>query len=398
MAVCGGIWNIATHNEVYTMAAAAVALWLWTAANPNSRPAIVGATVAVAVLCHAVLGLLLLPTLWIYRSRPRALPSLVAIAAGVPAAVFASVFVFARGIASPMEWIGELVPSETVGFVAPAAGIHHALKGLVVWQWYRSVPVMLPSVARVIDGLAWVALVAAAGLVVWGVVSALRVGDRTTRVALAGLAAFLPLWFLWDVGNPEHAVAAAPLFAVVIAGGVRRWPVRPARIALGSWVALLLVVNGIGSAAFQSRPENGRVWVTAGFLTEETAPEAVVLSLGRDGRLRLGLGYLSGRNLVDLTLNTRSARLAGRPVGDGLDYWLLRARQAEELWALDEVLTPGAEDWVEQIGIPRERWVGSIGRLEILETRELPADGAVIEEPFRIHRVRYHEEAGGSTG
>ena len=83
----------------------------------------------------------------------------------------------------------------------------------------------------------------------------------------------------------------------------------------------------------------------------------------------------------------RSARIAGRPPEDGLRWWIGRARGASELWALDDVFDPRSEAWIDELGISREAWRAALAGLSTRGTAELSPDGAVVREPFRLHRL-----------
>jgi hypothetical protein len=393
VAACGGFWSIATRMEVYTLAAAAVVLWLAVCSDSRSRPLAVGLSLGLATLAHAALIVLLVPTVWRFRREPAPLLRSLALGLGIPAMTLAIVFVFDRGVWSPLGWLALILPGESIGYVSPAGAwmAPRALYSLVLWNWYHAVPVLVPAAARVMDVLGSTAVPLAAGLVVAGVWRLVRHDDRLGRLSLVALAAFLPLWMVWDVGNPEHAVAAAPLFGVLLALGASQLPRWWGNAALGALLAILLTVNGLVGAVPQSRSENGRLWITASFVTERVPADAVILAVGADSRLRLGLGYLSGRRIVDLTLVVRSAGLNGRPPAEGLGYWLERAREAPSLWALDEIYSAEGEHWVSTLGISASIWRGAVSRLPRVETFELEADGAVLSRPFRIHEVRWSE-------
>ena len=399
VASCGGMWSIATRMEVYTVAAAAVVVWLHATASDRPRPVRVGAALAAAVTAHAALALLVVPTLWRLRRQPREGVRAAALGLGVPALLTLAVFALGRGVWTPAGWLDLLLPGESRGFLSPGSAwlVPRAFHALVLWDWYRTVPVLQPAAARVLDAAGIAALLLAAGLVVTGLVRTLRVGDGLGSLSVVAIAAFAPLWLVWDVGNPEHVVAATPLFGTLLALGAAGLPPRAGVAGLATLLALLVAVNGVGGAALQSRPENGRLWVTAGFVQEQVGPQAVILSVGVDSRVRLGLGYLSGRSVVDLTLAVRSARIAGRPATDGLDYWLERARRADELWTLDDVLDPLSEAWVVEAGIPRRAWRAAVAGLVPVRAVELEPDGAVVREPFRLHRVRLRGHSAFSS-
>jgi hypothetical protein len=300
------------------------------------------------------------------------------------------VFTLARGVWSPAGWAESVLPHESIAYIEPGQGwlFPRALGALVQWSWYREVPVLVPPASRALDIGGSLALALAAGLVLVGSWRVLRdPAERLGRTSALAVAAFVPLWLVWDVGNFEHTVAAAPLFGVLVAVGAASLPPRAGSAALAALVLLLASVNGIGGAALQRRPENGRLWITAGFVQQHVSASGLILGVGTDPRVRLGLSYLAGRHVADLTLAVRSARIAGHPPEDGLRWWIGRARGASELWALGDVFDPRTEAWIDQLGIPREAWRAALADLSTRSTAELVPDGAVVREPFRLHRL-----------
>ena len=126
---------------------------------------------------------------------------------------------------------------------SPAA-MARALGGLV-WDWYHGVPVFSAATSNSLDlagGLAVVLLLVALAA---GVIAAARDRHPLAVTASLGLAAYVPLWLVWDVGNPEHAVAATPLFATLVAFGGAKLSRRTGEVALGlvsrcSWPSMAL--------------------------------------------------------------------------------------------------------------------------------------------------------------
>lgn len=392
LAASGGLWAYATRMEVYALAAAALAVWLAVTASERPRPVASGLALAAAILGHAVLGVLAIPTAWRFRREPRSAARALGIGIGIPAAVTLAMLVFVRGARTPRAWLSVLFPAESAGFVEGGAsplGLLSALRRVVTWGWYRDVPVIPTGLATQLDLLGWAGLILAGLLFAAGAAAAIRsAGAATARLALVGLAAFLPVWVYWDAGNVEHVVAAAPLLAIVVATGAASLPRTGGLGALAVVAASLVVVNGLGCAWPQSRPENGRVWVTASFVAEKTPPDALILSAGTDARLRLGLGYLSGRRVADLTLAVRASVLRGEPATAGLDGWFARAAASRELRAMDDLFDPETEAWMSGLGIDVESWRRARGSFAREGFDELEPDGAVVVKPLRLYRVR----------
>lgn len=392
LAASGGLWAYATRMEVYALAAALVAAWLLVVASEPPRPIAAGLALAGAILGHAVLGVLAIPTAWRFRRRPRAAATALGIGLGVPAAATLAMLLLVRGATTPRAWLGVLFPEESAGFVgggaSPLAALG-ALRRLIDWGWYREVPVLSRGLALGHEILGGAAVLLVAALFAAGVAAAIRrPGLTAARLSLVAIAAFVPVWLFWDAGNVEHVVAAAPLFAIVVACGAGTLPRAAGFGALVVAAVALVVTNGLGSAWPQSRPENGRLWVTAAFVAEKTPPDALILSAGTDARLRLGLGYLSGRRVADLTLAVRAAGLRGEPAAAGLEAWLARAAGARDLRATDDVFDPATEAWVRGLGIDARAWTRAVGSLARDGSDELEADGAVVVDPFRLNRAR----------
>ncbi len=385
----GGLWQYATCMEVYALAAAAVLLWLAVLGRREPRPLAAGAALATCVLGHLAAGLLVVPTAVRLRKRPRAV--LVACGAGLAMGAVALIAIFAafhRAFA-PEDWLRLVRPRYTGEYLgAPGSGPPwQALVSLCLWRWYAGVPVFARSVSRWLDMTGTAATAILLVMAVAGVVVAVR--DRHPLAVTAGLgvAAYVPLWVLWDVGNVEHAVASVPLFATLLAFGCTAFPRRLAAVLLGTALAALLLVNGLASALPQSRPENGREWVIASFVRGQVPKEAVVLSVGMDPRLRLALPYLAGRRVVMLTLDVDSARNQGRPALDGLAYWLRAGSQAPAVWLTPDVLDPTSARWVEKMGIPPGVWSRVVRAVTPVERQVLEPDGIVVREPFVLTRV-----------
>lgn len=378
LALAGGFWAYATRMEVYTLTAAAVTLWLAVASRDRPRAVPVGTALGLAVLAHAAAGLLVIPTAWRMRRRPRDLSLALLIGIGVPALLTVSSFVLLEGRTGPTAWLGGFFSGAEFLEPARAGSVLKALRALVLWGFYHSAPILRPRAVSWMDHLGWLALALVAALVTVGIVAAVRRRNPLAVTALAALLAYLPLWLVWDVGNVEHVVAAAPLFAVLLGFGAEEVPRRFGVAPLAVAATLLVVVNGVASAVPQSRPENGRVWVVASFVRKHIPADAMILSSGRDGRLRLGLGYLSGRRVVDLTLAVSSARQHGLSPSVALGYWLDQAASARHPWAMGEVFEPATAAWVERLGLTSRQWNDALARLHPGPALTLSGDAALV--------------------
>ena len=432
LAASGGLWAFATRMEVYALGALAVVVWLAVVSGPAparggvavgtagtavaGQPVLAGAAAAGAILCHAALGLLLVPTVWRYRSRPRDAGAVLLGALAVPALVLTLVMGAAQGVWNPLRWAALAVPStgSAEGWLAMPSPVAFAgaLRSLVLWRWYAQVPVFGATGRAALAAAGWALLACGAVLLAAGlrnalrragdsplesgdsplVPGALRGDDPLFRMAAGGIAALLPLWLVWDAGNVEHLVAAAPLFAVLLAAAVpaeREGSPRFAATALCAFAAGLAVTNGAGSAVPQSRPENGRMWVTAGFVTEKVPADALLLTCGADARARLSLSYLSGRRVADLAIAVHAARRAGRSPEEGLASWLLRARGSPNLWVADDLQDPACLSFVESSGISRASWSAALAPLSVGPADILEPDGAVITKPFALRPAKF---------
>ena len=385
----GGLWRYGTCMEVYALAAATVLLWLAVVGQERPQAIPSGFALAATMLGHLAASLLVLPTAIRLRRRPAALVQALAVGVGLAAAVLIAMFVLCYHAHTPRQWLQVVVPGHGGDYLrppSPAAALR-ALHGLALWDWYRSVPIFSATTSRWLD----VAGAAAAALLLVtlaaGVLAAFR--DRHPLAVTAGLAlaGYVPLWLVWDVGNVEHAVAATPLFATLLAFGAAKLPRRSGELALSAALVLMLVVNGLASAVPQSRPENSRECVIASFVSTSVPSDAVILSVGVDPRLRLSLPYLSGRRFVTLTLDVESARAQGRPPLDGLAYWLRAGKAARSVWVTPDVLDPRTMAWIGQLDVPPGIWVQFVAAARPGQRRVLPSDGAVIREPFVLTEI-----------
>ncbi len=390
----GGLWTFGTRFEVYAMEAAAVLLWLATLGRPKPSARRSGLALGAAVLSHLAAGLLALPTAWRLRDDRRRMATALLVGLGGAALVWIGLRVVLERLLTPSGWIHRLLGPAMGGYlqVGGLADVARALRGLVAWGFFHSVPVLKGGVAAGFT-VAETVLVSLAGfLVALGCLHAARRRDPLSWTALLGVLAFLPLWLLWDVGNVEHAVGAIPLFAVALAAGSESLPRWLGGALLGVLVLGLAVVNGLGSAIPQAQPENGPVTVRALFVARTVPQDGLILSLGMDPRLRLGLPYLSGRRVDDLALMLAGARRRGLPPARALEAWLDRARDARRLWALEDLFDPGAGPWLAERGIPPERWERVRRRFRVTDTVTLPADGIAVRRPFTLYRLAYAGE------
>jgi hypothetical protein len=391
--VSGGLWQYATRMEVYALAAAAVLLWLSVVGR--ERPALVptGASLAACILGHVAAGLLVVPTAIRMRRRVLALVEALTIGLGLAAVVLCGTLVLAHHAYTPRQWLNIVSPAHNTPYLRPPrpGAILSTLLGLVVWDWYGTVPVFSAVTVRWLDVAGAVAVVLLAVMLIAGIRVAVRDRHPLAVTAALALAAFVPLWLVWDAGNPEHAVAATPLFAALIALGAATLPRRTGELALTTALALLLAVNGLASAVPQSRPENSRNWVIASFVSTSLPEDALLLSVGVEPALRLSLPYLSGHRVVTLTLDVNSALRQGRPPLDGLVYWLRAGGSARSVWVTPDVLDPRSMAWIEQLGIPAGNWVRFTSAIRPGQRRVLPPDGIVIREPFVLTQITLAE-------
>lgn len=385
----GGFWRFATCMEVYTLTAAAVLLWLATVGRDRPAPLTSGASLAASMLSHLAAGLLAVPTVIRFRKRPHAMA--VALGLGLTVATTTVILVFVLGLHAytPAQWLSLLLPDYTAGYLGKTTEgtLLRTVADLAVWDWYRRVPIFSPATSHVLDVASVVVLAILLVALVAGILVAVRGRNPLAVTAALGLAVYVPLWLFWDVGNVEHAVAVTPLFATLIAFGAASLPRRSGEVALAAAVGVLLVVNGLASAVPQSRPENGRDWVIAAFVSENVPNDAVVLSVGVDPRLRLSLPYLSGRRVVTLRLDVESAKSQGRSPIDGLAYWMHAGIAGRSVWATPEVLDPQSASAVQRMGIPVELWLRVMQAVRPVERRVLEPDGLIIREPFVLTRI-----------
>lgn len=385
----GGLWLFGTVMEVYTWTAAAVLLWLAVVGRERPHGVACGGALVGAMLGHLSASLLVVPTAWRLRRAPARLLQALVVGLGGGGLLWLGMLTLVHGAWSPQGW-WELMFGGPGGYLTTPRPLRalDAFPRLVLWTGFGRPGLWPPTASRVAAVLGNVAVLLVAVLLVRGVIEAWRRRSPLAVTAALGLAAYVPLWLLWDVGNVEHMVAAIPLFAALVAVGTEALPTAVGRVALAVAVALLAVINGIGSAIPASLPQNSQLWVTASEVTRRLPPGADLLAVGADTRLRLGLPYLSGRRVVDLTMAVEAARRQGQPPLHGLTVWMARAAASRELWALPDVLDPASDTIVVGLGIPEGSWHRVVNALFRGETTTIPADGVALREPFVLTHVR----------
>jgi len=345
--------------------------------------------VSLAMLGHLTAGLLVVPTAIRLRSRPAAAARAVAVGLGLAGVALAAVLALFHHAYTPRQWFATVLPAHGGSYVGPPAPLAMvgAVRDLLVWRWYRSVPVFTPAATGWLDVAGAVAAALALVVLAAGLIAAVTDRHPLAVTASLAIAAYVPLWVMWDVGNVEHLVAATPLFATVLAFGAVKLPGRYGEALLGTVALLLVLANGLGSAVPQSRAENSRACVIASFVSETVPADGVLLTVGVEPRVRLALPYLSGRRVVSLTLDAESARALGRPPLAALAYWMEAGRSARSLWVTPDVFDRGTPAWVEKLGIPSPVWSRVVAGATPLRRRMLPADGVVIREPFVLTEI-----------
>ncbi len=399
VALSGGLWRFGVRFEVYSSVAAAVVLWLAVLSAERVRPVTAGLALALAVLAHVATLALVPATALRLRRQPRDAALALVIGVGGPLGFILVVTGVIHEPSSLAAWKETLFPAwwghtylTRPSLLAPLV----ALRDLLTWRWYRQVPVVGPVVG--LEILAAVALLIAVCVLAVGAWSAWRDTSQLGKMSLAGIASFLPLWVVWDVGNVEHTIMALPFFAVLLALGASRLGNRHGPLALGTLAGVLVVVNGVASAVPQALGRNGRVWSAAEFVVSEVPADAPILAVGGDSALRLGLVYLAGRNVVDLE------RLVGPPVERetaapaALLRWLSAARSSPPAWAFAEVFSRQTAERVASLGIPRQSWERAIGSLVRGREVVLPPDGRVRDRELRFVEVFLRRPDRGREG
>lgn len=393
LAVSGGMWHYATRMEVYTLAAAGVVVWCAAVADAKCSWRRLSVGFAAPWLGHSVLGLLVMPGVWLQRARPTIV--IRAVAAGVifPGIVAAAVLALLNGAFTPGGLV-EVVGGQGLGrwLAAPDPGAAvDALFGVVVWRAYRGLPVYPAGLMDIFDLVGLAAAIILGALAVTGLMLGISRRRRLATVAAGGIAALIPLWLVWDVGNTEHVVAAAPLFAVLVAVGSEALPRRLAVAILAVSAAGLLVANGVGSALLGTQPHLSRTLLIADHVRHTVPADGVLVAVGVDPELRLSLPYLASRRVVDLTLFEASVRGGNVPPDAALERWVAAAAAAgaegRELWLLENIDSPEVDDWIANLGISRARWLIVCGRFRVDEGVVLSPDGLVLRTPLTLRRL-----------
>ena len=389
LVVTGGVWQYATRMEVYTLAAAGVVVWLFAVADGRGSWRKEAAGFASPWLGHSVLGLLVLPGAWLLRGRPRALTAAIFGGVVVPGAIVVGLLAGIRKV-DGLAGVPAIFAGPGLGrwLSAPdPIGALRALHGLVVWRSYHALPVYPSWVMWTFDVLGAIAAVVLGALLIWGVVAVLSGGSRVGRVALAGIAVLVPLWLVWDSGNTEHVVAAAPLFAVLVAVGASSIRRRVALASLAAAAVSLLVANGLGSALLETQPHLSRVMVVADHVQRTIPDGGTLVMIGVEAELRLGLPYLASRRVVDLTSLVHSARRAGAPPAAAVERWLQMAEETQDSWMLEDPDSAVVTLWVGELGISEVDWRRARSRLALAGGATLPADGVAVRSPVILRRV-----------
>ncbi len=398
--VSAGLWGFSTQMEVYTLEALAALVWLATVSRAQPKTLAVAGSVTFAILAHIAAGLLAVATAIRFWRRPvRALR-----AVGVGLAVAGLVITGALIAGSPglslSQRLERIVPASGASYLAAPSvrGAAHAVAALGAWRWYETVKIFhrpWPRILTVSGGACALILLA---LVLVGAVGSVRRRARLGIMALLGCGVFIPLWLVWDTGNVEHTVVAVPFLAVLAALGAQQLPARWGTVLLGVAVVGLGVTNAVGSAIPQSRARNSRVWVEAAFIRAHTAPGAVLLTTGTEARERLGLPYLSGRRIMDLTLLTQAARRQLLPPRVALGPWLEGAFRAPQVWAIGDLWGRAAAEAVSRLGIAPPAWRATVRQLVPVKRVVLKPDPAIVTRPFVLTRVERRGVAAGAAG
>ena len=389
LAASGGLWRYATRMEVYALAAAGVVVWLAAMSDSRAPWPKLAAGFAAPWLGHSVLGLLAAPGAWLQRLRPRELmPALVA-GLVAPGVIVVGLLAWVHGARSVGSIVTTMVGSGSGRWLSspdPLAALR-ALGGLVVTRIYATLPVYPLWTSILFDILALLATLGLTVLVGIGAFRAARDRHPLGVTALLGIASLTPLWLVWDVGNPEHAVAASPLFAVLIALGAGSCGQKAGTVALAAGASVLLVVNGLGSALLQTQPHLSRTLVVADHVRQTLPEGATLVTVGGDAELRLALPHLCGRRVIDLTALVVSARRAGATPDEALERWVARVAAADETWLLEDLDSEDVGRWVEDLGVSDQSWRDARARLRVGRGSTLHADGVALKQSITLRHI-----------
>jgi hypothetical protein len=389
LALSGGMWRYATRMEVYTLAAAGVVAWLAAMSNPVASWRRLAAGFAAPWLCHSVLGLLVLPGAWLQRRRPRVLGLALATGLVAPGVAVVGLLAWLNGARSASAVVDIVVGPGSGRWLSPPnpLAMLRALGGLATLQTYHALPVFSQPTMALFDLLGLFAIVTLAALVAWGAVVSIRDNNAIGLTSVLGIGCLVPLWLVWDVGNPEHAVAATPLFTVLIAVAASAVGRKGGSVALAATAAVLLVVNGVGSILLQTQPQLSRTLLVSDFVRETIPEQGTLVAFGVDPELRLALPYLGGRRVIDLTLLVHSARRAGATPEEALRRWLQLARFANGTWLLEDPDAPAVRQWIAGLGIPEQTWRQARAMIGLGRGVTLEADGTVLRDPITLRRL-----------
>jgi hypothetical protein len=394
LAVSGGMWRYATRMEVYTLAAAGVVVWLAAMSNPNASWKRLAAGFAAPWLGHSVLGLLALPGAWLQRDRPRVLATALLAGILIPGVAILGLLAWLHGARSASAVMRIVVgpgSGRWLSFPDPLAA-SAAFGDLVALRTYHSLPVFPQWIVTFFDILGMFATVLLAALVVWGALRSIRGKSPVGATAVLGIAVLVPLWLVWDVGNSEHAVAASPLFTVLIAVGASAAGRKIGGVVLAVVVAMLLTVNGIGSALLGTQPHLSRTLLVSDFVRETIPENGTLVTVGVEPELRLALPHLGGHRVIDLTSIVHSARRGGASPEQALGRWLQLAAVAEDTWMLEDPDSTVVERWIAELRIPEPAWQNARALLRLGRGETLEADDVVIRQPITLRRLEINSE------
>jgi hypothetical protein len=389
LAVSGGMWRYATRMEVYALAAAGVVVWLAAMSNPNASWKRLSAGFAAPWLGHSVLGLLALPGAWLHRCRPRVLAKAIGAGLFAPGIAALGLLAWLNGARSVPAVVSTIVGSGSGRWLSipdPLAA-SAALRDLVALKAYHSLPVFSQGATVLFDLLGLLSTVCLAGLVVWGAAVSIRDRSPVGVVAVLGIAVLVPLWLVWNVGNSEHAVAASPLFAVLVAVGASAAGRKTGSLLLAAVALMLLIVNGVGSALLGTQAHLSRTLQVADFVHETVPEDGALVAVGVDPELRLALPHLGGRRVIDLTSIVHSARRAGATPQEALERWLQLAAAADDTWLLEDPDSREVERWITELGVPEPTWRSARAVLLLGRGATLAADDIVIRRSITLRRL-----------
>jgi hypothetical protein len=267
VALAYAYWAYAAEVEVYTLAAACLALLLYLlqAPPPQLNPWLIGLAHAGAVMFHQTNLLLGLPlSLFFALSpalRPKLLPYWLAVGAGV-ALPYLGV-AYASGFRSPDEvyrWLTDYAQTGIWGGNLNPAGLRALLEGLLDTL----------SPASPLPGLAFYALALGGLLGAW---KTLTLSWRALIVGWLGLYAAFFWW--WEPWNIEFWIALLPLWAYLVS--LNPWRFSPPTLLA---LSLALAVFNYPPIQKNTNPANDYYRGMTEALRPELAPGDVVITRG----------------------------------------------------------------------------------------------------------------------